>query len=147
MTESYRKVRERLCREFDEIAAKPDMSIGDLEMLHKLTDTIKNIDKIEMLEEEGGSSYGGDWEARGSYGNMGGQGGQSYRNQKRDGRGRYSNAGNTGGGSNQGGGSYRNGVSYGEESGVHELLEDAMEMATSERERSAIRRAIEDIRK
>lgn len=139
MTESYRKVRERLCREFDEIAAKPDMTIGDLDMLHKLTDTIKNIDKIEMLEGEGGYSYGGDWMARGTYDHMGDH---SQRGRKRDSMGRFS-----GEGYHQGGGSYRGGSSYGGEESVHELLEEAMEMATSERERSAIRRAIEEIRK
>lgn len=143
MTESYKKVRERLCREFDEIAAKPDMSIGDLEMLHKLTDTIKNIDKIEMLEGEGGSSYGGDWMARGTYDHMGDH---SQRYRKRDSMGRFSREGNRQGGPYNDG-SYRGGSSYGGEDSVHELLEDAMEMATSERERSAIRRAIEEIRK
>ena len=42
------------------------MGAGDLEIIHKLTDTIKNLDKIEMLEED---SYNrdGDWESRGSY--------------------------------------------------------------------------------
>lgn len=39
------------------------MSAGDLEAVHKLTDTIKNIDKIEMLEADGYSNNGGDWEA------------------------------------------------------------------------------------
>ena len=144
MTESYKKVRERLCREFDEIAAKPDMSIGDLEMLHKLTDTIKNIDKIEMLEDDGGSSYGGDWMARGTYDRMGDH---SQRNRKRDSMGRFSREGNRQGGGSYNEGSYRGGSSYGEDSGVHELLEVAMEMAGNERERSAIRRAIEEIRK
>lgn len=144
MTESYRKVRERLCREFDEIAAKPDMSIGDLEMIHKLTDTIKNIDKIEMLESEGGSSYGGDWMARGTYDHMGDH---SQRHRKRDSMGRFSREGNRQGGGSYDDGSYRGDRSYGGGESVHELLEDAMEMATSERERSAIRRAIEEIRK
>lgn len=144
MTESYKKVRERLCREFDEIAAKPDMSIGDLEMLHKLTDTIKNIDKIEKLEDEGGSSYGGDWMARGTYDHMGDH---SQRNRRRDSMGRFSREGNRQGGGSYDDGSYRVDSSYGGGESVHELLEDAMEMATSERERSAIRRAIEEIRK
>lgn len=44
-----------------------DMSAGDLEAVHKLTDTIKNIDKIMYLE--GGSEYsrGGDWDTSGRY--------------------------------------------------------------------------------
>ena len=46
------ELKEKLCEELDEIARKPEMSAGDLEAAHKLTDTIKNIDKIEMLEED-----------------------------------------------------------------------------------------------
>lgn len=42
-----------LCYELDDIAEKGELSAGSLETLHKLTDTIKNIDKIEMLEENG----------------------------------------------------------------------------------------------
>lgn len=66
-------LREMLCKELDELARKGDLGAGDLEIAHKLTDTIKNIDKIEMMEEDGYSgrySRGGDWEAdaRGTYG-------------------------------------------------------------------------------
>lgn len=63
-------LKEKLCEELQEIAEKQDMSAGDLEAVHKLTDTIKNIDKIEMLEADGYSNNGGDWEARGSYDGM-----------------------------------------------------------------------------
>lgn len=59
-------LKEKLCEELQEIAEKQDMSAGDLEAVHKLTDTIKNIDKIEMLEADGYSNNGGDWEARGA---------------------------------------------------------------------------------
>lgn len=62
-------LKDKLCNELMEIAEKQDMSAGDLEAVHKLTDTIKNIDKIAMLEaDEGYSKHGGDWEARGNYG-------------------------------------------------------------------------------
>lgn len=47
------ELKEKLCEELQEIAEKQDMSAGDLEAAHKLTDTIKNIDKIEMLEADG----------------------------------------------------------------------------------------------
>lgn len=87
-------LKDKLCEELEEIARKPDMGPGDLELLHKLTDTIKNIGKIEMLEEEGGYSqedgrddgYGrGMSYARGRGGyNRGG------RNTRRDSMGRYS---------------------------------------------------------
>ena len=61
-------IRDKLCAELDEIAKKPDLGAGDLDILHKLTGTIKNIDKIDMLEDGGysrddGYSRGGDWRA------------------------------------------------------------------------------------
>lgn len=63
------ELRDMLCSELDEIAHKGEMSAGDLETVHKLTDTIKNIDKISMLESDGYSrSDGGVWPSRGSYG-------------------------------------------------------------------------------
>ena len=62
-------LRNMLCDELDELARKGELGAGDLEIAHKLTDTIKNIDKIEMLEDDG-YSRGGDWQAdmRGTYG-------------------------------------------------------------------------------
>lgn len=74
-------LRNMLCDELDELARKGELGAGDLEIAHKLTDTIKNIDKIEMMEDDGYSrdgdysrdddySRGGDWQAdmRGTYG-------------------------------------------------------------------------------
>lgn len=59
-------LKDMLCAELDEIGKKGEMSAGDLETVHKLTDTIKNIDKIVMLEDDGYSrdedySRDGDW--------------------------------------------------------------------------------------
>lgn len=70
-------LKEKLCAELDEYARKQDMGAGDLEVIHKLTDTIKNIDKICMLEDEGNYSNAGEWQAdmRGNYGR-----GSSYAN-------------------------------------------------------------------
>ena len=73
------ELRNMLCEELDELARKGDLGAGDLEIAHKLTDTIKNIDKIEMMEDDGYSRDGdysrrysrdGDWQAdmRGTYG-------------------------------------------------------------------------------
>ena len=71
------KIKEKLMQELYEYEEKAKkmgggkISAGDLETLHKLTDTVKNIDKIEMLEEEmeGESSYaGGNSYARGGRG-------------------------------------------------------------------------------
>ena len=54
------KLREALCEELDKFAKSGDITANSLEKIHKLTDTIKNIDKIMMLEESEGYS-----EARG----------------------------------------------------------------------------------
>ena len=56
------KLKEALCEELDKFAKSGDITVNSLEKIHKLTDTIKNIDKIMMLEEDGGYSetYMGD---------------------------------------------------------------------------------------
>ena len=59
MMKALEKLRETLCEELDKVAKKNDMSAGDLEVTHKLTDTIKNIDKIMMLEGDEGYSQNG----------------------------------------------------------------------------------------
>ena len=82
------KLKEMLWEELEEISRKPEMGAGDLEIVHKLTDTIKNIDKICMLEDGGGYSRDdGMYHGRGSsYAGRPGRRGGS----RRDSRGRYS---------------------------------------------------------
>ena len=128
--EYMHELKEKLCDELDEIARKPEMGAGDLEIIHKLTDTIKNLDKIEMLEDGGGYSQAGDWEAdmRGTYGR-----GSSYRGRKRDSMGRYSREGRGGRG-----GYSRNDA----KEAMMEQMEMLMDQAGSEREREAIRRCM-----
>ncbi len=82
------ELREMLCKELDDLVRKGNLGTGDLDIVHKLTDTIKNIDKIDKLEDEGYSrgmdysrsrySRDGNWEAdmRGTYGR-----GSSYERQ------------------------------------------------------------------
>lgn len=87
--EYIEKIKKMLCKELDEYAMKGKISGSDLDMIWKLTDTVKNLDKIEMLEE--GDSYDGYSEMR-EYPYMGGS---SYargrgRYAKRDSMGRYS---------------------------------------------------------
>lgn len=62
-------LKDKLWEELEKIDRKDDLNPGDLELANKLTDTIKNIDKICMLED-GGYSNAGEWEAdmRGNYG-------------------------------------------------------------------------------
>ena len=83
------KLKEALCEELDKFAKSGDITVNSLEKIHKLTDTIKNIDKIMALEEESGYSEAGEWIADGR------MHGTSYargrgRNAKRDSMGRYS---------------------------------------------------------
>ena len=71
MSKNLYDLREMLCEELDEYNrdAKNGLNERVLDTVHKLTDTIKNIDKIMMLED-GDNSRAGEWEAdmRGNYG-------------------------------------------------------------------------------
>lgn len=128
-------LRDMLCEELDEITRKGELSAGSLETVHKLTDTIKNIDKIAMLEEGGegyskGYSGDGDWMARGTYANGG-----NYR------RGSYGNYDN---------GSYRAGrysPRYSRAEGANMLRERINEMMhqgnMSGEERDVLQRAMQ----
>lgn len=58
-------LRDMLCKELEEITRKGELGAGDLDIVHKLTDTIKNIDKIETLEEDGYSSRRDEYDMRG----------------------------------------------------------------------------------
>lgn len=100
--EKLHELKEKLWAELDELADKREMGAGDLEVVHKITDTIKNIDKICMLEDGeyseavDGMDYGrsssyanrGKHYVRGHYSRDGGMDGYSSR--RRDIRGRYS---------------------------------------------------------
>ena len=119
------ELKEKFEMELEELARKGELGAGDLELAHKLTDTIKNIDKICALEEDGG--YSGDSYSRGS----------SYRRRHYV-RGHYSRDGY----SNDRGGYSRDG-GYSRHDAVEAMMEqarDMMESATNEREREAIRR-------
>ena len=98
-------LKDLLCAELEDYAEKGKksgkMSIGDLDSIHKLTDTVKNILKIDMLEDETGYSEDGAYMGEGRiYGTSYDEGmrrgaGYSYargrgRYAKRDSMGRYS---------------------------------------------------------
>lgn len=74
MTEGMRRIKETLCDEVEKYKNKERLSATDVEMLHMLTDTVKNIMKIDGIEENGYSM--GDWTAEGSY--RRGRGGRDY---------------------------------------------------------------------
>ena len=129
------ELKEKLCDELEEIARKGEFSAGDLEAVHKLTDTIKNIEKISMLEEDGGYSQGGDWEIEGRAYNRG----NSYARRKRDSMGRYSRDGRM-----------HDRVMYSRADAKDHMmgeLEEAMNAASTDREREIIRRAMDQIEK
>lgn len=68
------KLKETLCEQLEEYTNRTKLAGGDLQTVHMLTDTIKNLDKIEMLEDEEMSEY-------------------SHARRRRDMRGRYSHDG------------------------------------------------------
>lgn len=131
------ELKEKFEMELEELARKGELGAGDLELAHKLTDTIKNIDKICALEEDGGYSEAGDWEGRGAYNR-----GSSYANRgKHYVRGHYSRDGY----SNRG---YSRESGYSRHDAKEQMmaqLEDMMGSVSNEREREAIRRCMEQL--
>ena len=133
------KIRESLMKELEAIERKGQMSMSDLDKVHKLTDTIKNIDKIEMLED-GGYSEDGHYMGEGRIYGTSYEGGSSYargrgRNAKRDSMGRYSRDGERRYG----------GYSYADKSEMIDHLHEMMEEAGSTKEREAIKRCIHEL--
>lgn len=129
------ELKEKLCDELEEIANKGELGAGDLEIIHKLTDTIKNLDKIGMLED-GGYSQAGDWEIEGRAYNRG----SSYARRKRDSMGRYSRDGRAM--------RYRDGRMYSRDEAKDDMMEQMealMAQAGSEKEREAIRRCMNQL--
>lgn len=68
-SKSMYDLKETLCANMEQYARKDNLTRNDLDTVHMLTDTIKNIDKITMMEEEGNSYGMGRWDANGSYSN------------------------------------------------------------------------------
>lgn len=119
------ELREKLCEELERYSRKENLSAGDLDVLHKLASTIKNLDKIMMREErsEDGYSRDGEWQAdmRGTYGR-----GSSYARR----------------GAHYVRGHYSRGASE-----MREKLEELMQCAEDDASRDAIRRCMESIGK
>ena len=156
------KIKEKLMEEIYELEDKLGKSTGkmsssDLEMLHKLTDTVKNLDKIEMLEGES-EGYS---EARGMRGGRVYMDGSSYdddmmyserrgrgRNARRDSMGRYSSEGGYDDYSEEG--SYRGGRGgrgYSRDDAKDHLMDKLGEMMTSadEEQREILKDAMRKI--
>lgn len=106
------------------------LKMSELEAINYLTDTIKNIDKICMLEEEGGYSGVGEWDAH-----IGGTYGNSRRNDRRyDDESSYANRGKP---------LVRGHYSRNDSKEMTmRHLEKAMDSATDPKEREAIEKAM-----
>ena len=159
MHKSMEELRKKLEKALEELVKKPDLSAGTLDAIHKVTDTLKNLDKIEMLEEERGYSQDGNWQAMGGYenrnsyegGNSGaGRRGSTYvhghyrRRNSRDG-------GNSYGGNSYGDNSMRNysrdgGNSYGDgKQMLMEQFEEMLDTTNDPKTKEAIMRCMREI--
>lgn len=136
--EYMHELKEKLCDELEEIARKGELGAGDLEIVHKLTDTIKNLGKIEMLED-GGYSQAGDREIEGRAYNRG----NSYARRKRDSMGRYSKDGRM----MRGG--YLDGRMYSWAEAKDEIMEkiEGMMDDADPKEKEILRRAMDQLEK
>lgn len=139
------KLKEKLMdelRECEEKAKKngSKMSQGELQYIHTLTDTIKNINKIEMLEGEGDYSQANDssYNSGNSYANR--RGSTYVRGYYRGGRRGYSRDNYS-----QDGNSYDNYSRDGAKEEMIEKLDEMLEMTENSRERNAIMSAIKTL--
>lgn len=150
-------LKDLLCAELEDYAEKGKksgkMSMGDLDSIHKLTDTVKNILKIDMLEGETGYSEDGAYIGEGRIYGTSYDRGTSYargrgRYAKRDSMGRYSSRGM----------SYDDDMSYARggrrgysrddgKAYMMEQLEDMMEDAEKPAEKEALRRCMEALKR
>lgn len=153
-------LKDLLCAELEDYAEKGKtsgkMSMGDLDSIHKLTDTVKNILKIDMLEEESGYSEDGAYMGEGRiYGTSYDDGmrrgvGYSYargrgRYAKRDSMGRYSR---DDGYMRRDGRGMREGYSRDDgKAYMMEQLEDMMEDAEKPAEKEALRRCMDALKR
>lgn len=78
MSKKLEHLRDTLCGELDKVARKEELSMSDLDIIDKLTHSIKNLDKVmlgnEMIEEYGydfpsysGARRGRDGDSDGRY--------------------------------------------------------------------------------
>lgn len=84
------ELRDMLINELERCTKKGELSAGSLDVIDKLTHSIKSIDTIMAMEDAGYSNEGGNYSMRG-----GRYSGENYsyargRNAKRDSMGRYS---------------------------------------------------------
>lgn len=123
--EYMRKLESKLCQELEDISQQGNLSKTDYEEVHMLTDTIKNLYKIEALK--GASGYG-EYSRRYGERDYDGEYGDGYSRRGRDSRGRY-----------------MSGYSHGEKEELMDMLGKVMSSAGSERDKEKIRRCMEQL--
>ena len=147
-------LKDLLCAELEDYAEKGKksgkMSMGDLETVHKLTDTVKNILKIDMLEEESGYSEDGRYMGEGRIYGTSYESGYSERDGSSyaRGRGRYAKRDSMGRYSRDDGMRYRGGYSRDDaKSYMIEQIEEMMEEAEKPAEKEALRRCMDALKR
>lgn len=121
------QIEDMLCDELENIAKKKDLSMNNLDVIDTAVDVIKDIRTISAMEQE----YPSEGYSQGYYGRMpvymydNGMNGSSY-DRSRDSRGRYMNGGYSG--------------------DTKSELQRLMDVAKDDRERDAIRNALDHIR-
>lgn len=89
----YEKIKEMLCEELDNVTKKGELSAGSLEIIDKLTHSIKSLATIIAMEESSGYS-GREYSRTYDDGNRNSMTGDySGARRKRDSMGRYSRTG------------------------------------------------------
>ena len=122
---AYYDLKDMLCRELEQVANKGELSAGELDVVDKLTHSIKSIETIMAMEDSG-------------YSNDGMQSGNSYA-RKRDSRGRYSRDYYSRDGRNMG-------YSRDSKTRMIEQLEDLMHEAETDTEKDLLRNCINQMR-
>lgn len=135
-------ISDEIAEATEKVGAAGNMTAGDLEYIDKLTHTLKSLKTtiaMEEAEENGGWSYD---DGMMNDGRSMRDGGRMYRY-----NGRYSRADNRGRGSRASRdrmGRYTS-RGYSRAEGVKEMLKNAMNMAENDRERDAIRKALDEM--
>lgn len=149
------KIKEMLMNELYEYEEKAKKTSGgklsqnEMDRIHKITDTVKNIDKIEILESGEGYSEDGAYMGEGRiYGTSYARG--RGRNARRDSMGRYSrdDGMHYDGGSSYARGGNMGGRGYSRDDAKEHMMEKAeemLEMATDPKERRAIEKFMREL--
>lgn len=132
---TYYELKDMLCGELDKFTKKSEINPQSLDMIDKLTHSIKSLGMIISMNEQDGESEMYPYFGNRAYQNGGNGGGMSNRRgrsnaQRRDSRGRYSNR------------------TYSRDEAKDEMLEDLREImqdAPDEHMKSKIQRFISEI--